>query len=507
MLFDAVPDHAHTTATRLMLAEILFDLRDPGRAEQVLQEADTHAANEAEVVAVALARTFHLLWSVVRAEEALAVNQAALARVTGPAARRMLSYNEGAIRIEIGQPEHGLALLEPLDPDIRSNPELPPTGWITAVTLKVLGLESTGRTDHALAFAQRIQAAFSEEDDHPYFLDSAALLFPQILPLAGSGQLDRARRLGERNFADLTAARQLAARAWTALYLGYIEWLAGHPVAARRWFAEAAALPHTGDTAAQLGPALHGLATSAALLGDLDAAEQALAEARRQTTLGKHAAIAHTARAWLAAARGDLAKARTILTTGATAARTAGLLTAEAWLLTDAARLGGAREVAGRLDELAQACDGAFAPARAHLAAALAADDPDQLTAAATELEAIGADLLAAEASTAAAAAWTRAGNTRKATAATQHAQALAARCEGARTPLLATAGTATALTARERDIALLAAHGTPSQDIADKLHLSVRTVENHLQHAYTKLGVTTRRELARTLGTRTTRQ
>jgi hypothetical protein len=40
--------------------------------------------------------------------------------------------------------------------------------------------------------------------------------------------------------------------------------------------------------------------------------------------------------------------------------------------------------------------------------------------------------------------------------------------------------------------------------DIADTLHLSIRTVENHLQHAYTKLGVTTRRELAHTLGTHT---
>ena len=41
------------------------------------------------------------------------------------------------------------------------------------------------------------------------------------------------------------------------------------------------------------------------------------------------------------------------------------------------------------------------------------------------------------------------------------------------------------------------AAAGQTSQQIADQLVLSVRTVDNHLQHAYTKLGVTSRQELA----------
>ncbi|WP_235034814.1 helix-turn-helix transcriptional regulator [Streptomyces sp. NBC_00080] len=56
------------------------------------------------------------------------------------------------------------------------------------------------------------------------------------------------------------------------------------------------------------------------------------------------------------------------------------------------------------------------------------------------------------------------------------------------------------ALTAREREITLLAAAGNASKDIAKALALSVRTVDNHLHHAYTEPGVTTRRELARPL-------
>jgi DNA-binding NarL/FixJ family response regulator len=46
----------------------------------------------------------------------------------------------------------------------------------------------------------------------------------------------------------------------------------------------------------------------------------------------------------------------------------------------------------------------------------------------------------------------------------------------------------------------VLAAAGASSREIAAKLVLSVRTVDNHLQNAYSKLGVTSREELARVL-------
>ena len=49
----------------------------------------------------------------------------------------------------------------------------------------------------------------------------------------------------------------------------------------------------------------------------------------------------------------------------------------------------------------------------------------------------------------------------------------------------------------REREVAGMAAAGASSREIAAKLVLSVLTVGNHLQHAYSKLGVTSREELA----------
>lgn len=51
-------------------------------------------------------------------------------------------------------------------------------------------------------------------------------------------------------------------------------------------------------------------------------------------------------------------------------------------------------------------------------------------------------------------------------------------------------------LTDREFDVCSLAAEGESNQQISAKLFLSTRTVEGHLQRAYTKLGITDRRQL-----------
>ena len=52
-------------------------------------------------------------------------------------------------------------------------------------------------------------------------------------------------------------------------------------------------------------------------------------------------------------------------------------------------------------------------------------------------------------------------------------------------------------LTSAEERVAVLAASGLSNQAIATQLFLSVRTVECHLSHAYAKLGVRSKAELA----------
>ncbi|MGW2556548.1 helix-turn-helix transcriptional regulator [Streptomyces sp. NPDC001635] len=59
-----------------------------------------------------------------------------------------------------------------------------------------------------------------------------------------------------------------------------------------------------------------------------------------------------------------------------------------------------------------------------------------------------------------------------------------------------AAGGRPAALTGRETDVACLAAEGMTNKEVAEKLFLSTKTVEYHLGHIFTKLGLTSRRQL-----------
>jgi DNA-binding CsgD family transcriptional regulator len=132
---------------------------------------------------------------------------------------------------------------------------------------------------------------------------------------------------------------------------------------------------------------------------------------------------------------------------------------------------------------------------RAH-ADALGAGDADRLDAVSERFEVCGAVLVACEAASAAATLHNQAGLRRKATASAQHAAALLAECEGARPFGVIAHVPGVSLTRREREVAELAARNLTSREIAEQLVVSARTVENHLQRAYEKLGVRSRQEL-----------
>jgi DNA-binding CsgD family transcriptional regulator len=53
------------------------------------------------------------------------------------------------------------------------------------------------------------------------------------------------------------------------------------------------------------------------------------------------------------------------------------------------------------------------------------------------------------------------------------------------------------ALTPTERDVVQLVSEGLGNNDIATRLFVSPRTVQTHLTHVYTKLGLTSRVQLA----------
>ena len=92
-----------------------------------------------------------------------------------------------------------------------------------------------------------------------------------------------------------------------------------------------------------------------------------------------------------------------------------------------------------------------------------------------------------------------------RAAAARRLAPAVVQRChEHARTlttdeaiEFACTPGAASRLTARQQEVALLAANGLTNRTIAEQLHLSVRTVETHVNAALSELGLHSRIQLA----------
>ncbi|MGW4243014.1 response regulator transcription factor [Nocardia sp. NPDC004722] len=62
------------------------------------------------------------------------------------------------------------------------------------------------------------------------------------------------------------------------------------------------------------------------------------------------------------------------------------------------------------------------------------------------------------------------------------------------------TASGATTLSKREREVAALAARGLSNKDIAAQLHVSHRTIEDHLSRILRKLGLTGRAGIAHRL-------
>ncbi|MFD0432069.1 response regulator transcription factor [Streptomyces zhihengii] len=280
-----------------------------------------------------------------------------------------------------------------------------------------------------------------------------------------------------------------------ASYLGRSELLAGHPKAARSWYAEAASLTRAYRFHHLLPETLSGLACAAALLGDQEAAEDALAEAATYAPMTHLHGEDRLGRAWLLVARGQLAEARQSLTEGAEVAREAGNLPAEALLLTDLARLGAATEATPRLGELAEQSEGALTPAGPPLLQRLPAT-PGSASRCSRRARNYGRRPAGRGSGkrrrrsldssrrrpprNSRSPACCRIGGTlrRRPNTAAQRRQADAA------------------LTPRQYEIALLAASLRSNSDIAKQLHVTVKTVEVHLGAVFRKLGISRRQEL-----------
>ncbi|MEU4634599.1 LuxR C-terminal-related transcriptional regulator [Micromonospora chalcea] len=363
-----------------------------------------------------------------------------------------------------------------------------------------------GQYQRSATAIARVQAeAACWRADMPYL--QLAMELARGTRLTLSGDLPGIDAIVADEFADLAGAGDFRlGTGYLAILQAYAARLRGRGDEALRTSLEACAVLATSRVYAGLAHAER--AQAAALRGDVTHAADAMAEADRTHAPGMAVLYPwlEQARGAVQAATGDLQAATKHLCALADRLREDGLAGHELLVLLDLVRFdqaaapvgptctdGGRRTVAQRLAELSEQVDGVLPPLVARFGRAAADGAPDALLAVADGFADRELTVYAAEAT---AMALHRTRNARAgATGPVRERLAdLLRRCDEISTPALRRLRPT--LSDREWEVARLAADGVTSRAIAERLFLSTRTVENHLQRVYSKLGVAGRGEL-----------
>jgi DNA-binding NarL/FixJ family response regulator len=491
----ALPDGGFRA--RLALARARAGSGHAVDAEELLGPLEREASVDGERLAVAIARASNLFWGLDRTDDADAVLRHAEHAIADGTLRDELVALRAWLVCGLGRPLEALSAAAPL---LASGQAHEQTRLRAALTVGT-ALTMRGRSAEAVAVVDAwLPAARRHRDELPLF--EGYLLGTRPLALQVAGRPVEATDAAQRAYEFGLASRSPEGTAHAAFALGSA-WLArGRVRTALRWYRESAGLVRDGDTIGFLPWPLAGIAQAAAHAGDHDLAHRALAEleaAPARGTRNFEVALQLT-RAWCAAAAGELTRARAQALAAAELAESLGQDAFAVRALHDVVRLGGPVPVAERLRRLADRVDGPFVRDATDHAVALLQRDGGALLEVAERFGAQDALLLAAEAADAAAVAHREAGREASARSAAQRAAAFLEGCEGARPPSLGDEPAVDELTVREREVAMLAAAGLTSRQIADRLVVSIRTVENHLHRAYRKLGISRREDLTRLL-------
>jgi DNA-binding CsgD family transcriptional regulator len=456
-------------------------------ADAVLAEVSATALTDAQQARLAFLRASNALWALgdpARAKEI--IDDAS--RTTPPQARSYIDAILTVYWFAMDRPEAARRASESLN--LEHLPAVVGTeiAWVLAVIAA-----DAGRTSEAVTIAEAGYAAATRSFDAPHMRFNIADAHVGALVLAGRipDALEVAERV-RRQAADLPGAAQLL----------------GSAVAGR-----AALGAGRLDTAGvALEKAAEGLAASHAIgwgyryhiprmtvlamrgpTGEAGATLAALDKQRQFRALDYERALT---RAWLVASQGAVSEAIAIVLLAAEKASANRQFAAEVVCLQTATQFGD-RTSAPRLQALKPIVEGPRAGLAARFAVALRDEAGAELSSVSEEFERIG-DLLAAVDAAAHAALAYRSQDLRgSALSCSARADALATQCGGASTPALRRATEPLPLTDREAEIVMMIGAGLSNRAIAERLTVSVRTVESHIYRAMSKTGTTSRDELA----------
>ncbi|HEV7419015.1 MAG TPA: helix-turn-helix transcriptional regulator, partial [Mycobacterium sp.] len=472
-----------------LLARSLLWQGKAAEAEETLSSFDPEQMNELDLVRWGTARIANLHWSMGDAESADEVLELLRGGVTHDGLKLVVDGVASASRLFENELGEAVALSEGVLAD--------PTASAAAVEWAVFGgayaLALMGRGDDVAIVAERGHQIENKVDGLLRYLTA----FGEVRALTLGGDFDTAAKVSA-DIVRITSAGQYLAWGMANVLEGTVELARGHFAdTVSRMEQTVAAL--TAESAASWSfPSRLLLAQSYCVLGRADAGAKMVAELR--TRSGRHVAVfgpqLRIAESWLAAAEGNVSTAIDLALDAARQASESGQRAIEMLALHDAARFGD-QTCLDRLVALPGGTGGRLASVIAAHAKAVRDRDGAGILATAQEFEKIGALLSAADAAAQAAVAFEGADDRRRSVEAAAAAHRLAAECGGIRTPALDLAAHPLPLTVREREIANLVAAGLSNRDIADRLTVSVRTVEGHLYRACIKLDISDREELA----------
>ena len=480
----------------ILLSDSLDRLGRSEEIEEVMRAAYPRAVTDGEITALAVRRASALYRWVDRADEADGVLLEASERVTDLSCRRTIDAQRGGLLLRSGEVVKAIELETPLLDD-RSDLAFIQAGLNLGVALPL-----AGRAEEAIRHIDEFAAASGMDRTNlpAFWADTWTLA--RVYALIEAGQIPEALREAQAGY-DLALERgHSTGLAWMGVFVAVALANQGDLGGAEAKLREASAFfaetNHPGERWALAGVALvAGQMGRAAVAGEAVSALEAVAA----SAWAMMDVYEYRGRAWSAVASGEFSAAATILWELVEFAEKGGQLSVSSAALHDLVRISEDREAAVRLAELESRVEGRLMSARASYARAVLAEDPLLAEEAADRFERCGALLYAAEAAALQRKFAVVASLPSRAAEAGRRANRLYARCEGARTPPLLSLGEGSQLSTREREIALKAVEGLSNRAIADQLVLSKRTVENHLQRVYTKLGVSSRAELELALG------
>lgn len=493
-----------TFAAGLALTTVLVAQKRLGEAEELIATVEAQAGSERERGQIALARAALAFWVQGQADRAQKILLAAEERVTDSASLGRLRRFRAGIALNVGRVGEAVALVEPMlsrvggSPPAETDPEV-----VMASSTAAAGLALGGHAAASIDLVERFLpvALGLAAQDHPEV--PGELLLARTFAARVLGRLDEAEGLARTCYEAAVENSSTVGMAMFTGVLGQVALDRGLPKTAVRRLREAEILLREHDTFGYRPFVLATLAVGLAQAGDSDGARRSGEEARAGSTHPRFFdPEVMLGEAWAHAADGRLEDAAKTALTAASEAGQSGLHSFEVAALHAAVRFGQADRAASRLRTLAQQMESPLVDAFAKHADALAGHDALALEEVSVTFEDSGACLLAAEASGQASAEHSREGRRRDAARAAARVDTLHDKSEGARSPSLRLAVRPPHLTAREHEVAVLAADGLTSREIAERLVVSPRTVESHLYRAFAKLGIADRSELSAVLGT-----